>query len=101
MLNGLQTNGMLLDGPVRGGVPRGARPSLVGISIDGPPAMHDAHRVDMGGKPAYDRVVRGLDVLKRHDCRPKVGTCRESRAEPPSGQRFRRVHPGRSGRPGP
>ena len=39
---------------------------LVGISIDGPPEMHDAYRVDKGGKPTFDRVMRGLDVLKRH-----------------------------------
>ena len=28
--------------------------------------MHDAYRVDKGGKPTFDRVIRGLDVLKRH-----------------------------------
>src|SRR5713101_6101422 len=39
---------------------------LVGISIDGPRQMHDAYRVDKGGKPTFDRVMRGLDVLKRH-----------------------------------
>ena len=26
--------------------------------------MHDAYRVDKGGKPTFDRVMRGLDVLK-------------------------------------
>jgi uncharacterized protein len=28
--------------------------------------MHDVYRVDKGGKPTFDRVIRGLDVLKRH-----------------------------------
>ena len=28
--------------------------------------MHDAYRVDKGGKPTFDRVMSGLDVLKRH-----------------------------------
>jgi uncharacterized protein len=41
--------------------------SWSGISIDGPRALHDAYRVDKGGKPTYDRVIRGLEVLKRHD----------------------------------
>ena len=36
---------------------------LVGISIDGPPEMHDAYRVDKGGRPTSARVLRGLDVL--------------------------------------
>ena len=39
---------------------------LVGVSIDGPRAMHDAYRVDKGGKPTFDRVMAGLDVLRRH-----------------------------------
>jgi uncharacterized protein len=39
---------------------------LVGISIDGPPALHDRYRVDKKGRPTYDRVVRGLDLLKQH-----------------------------------
>ena len=29
--------------------------------------MHDAYRVDKGGKPTFGRVMRGLDVLKRHE----------------------------------
>ena len=33
---------------------------LVGLSIDGPREMHDAYRVDKGGKPTFDRVLRGL-----------------------------------------
>ena len=28
--------------------------------------MHDAYRVDKGGKPTFDRVMRGLEALKRH-----------------------------------
>ena len=37
---------------------------LVGVSIDGPAALHDAYRVDKGGKPTFDRVVRGLRHLQ-------------------------------------
>ena len=53
---------------------------LVGISIDGPPEMHDAYRVDKGGKPTSARVLRGLDVLKLHGCgleRADHHSCRE------------------------
>ena len=39
---------------------------LVGISIDGPAAMHDAYRVDKRGEPTFDKVIRGLDLLKKH-----------------------------------
>ena len=39
---------------------------LVGISIDGPPDLHDAYRVDPAGRGTFDRVVRGLDRLKAH-----------------------------------
>lgn len=40
---------------------------LVGISIDGPRELHDAYRVDKGGQPTFDRVLRGIEVLKRHN----------------------------------
>ncbi|MGB9372836.1 MAG: anaerobic sulfatase maturase [Jiangellales bacterium] len=39
---------------------------LVGVSVDGPREMHDAYRVDKGGKPSFDRVVAGLRTLQRH-----------------------------------
>ena len=42
---------------------------LVGVSVDGPREMHDAYRVDKGGKPTFDRVVRGLDRLKARGVR--------------------------------
>ena len=64
ILNTIQTNGTLLDD--EWGEFLKANEFLVGISIDGPRAMHDAYRMDKGGKPTFDRVMRGLDVLKRH-----------------------------------
>ena len=42
---------------------------LVGVSIDGPPALHDAYRRDKGGKPTYERVIRGLRTLQAHGVR--------------------------------
>lgn len=39
---------------------------LVGISIDGPEAMHDAYRVDKKGAPSFARVMKGLDLLVKH-----------------------------------
>ena len=40
---------------------------LVGVSIDGPREVHDTYRVDKGGKGSFDRVMTGLDVLRRHE----------------------------------
>jgi uncharacterized protein len=37
---------------------------LVGVSIDGPRELHDAYRVDKGGKGSYDGVMRGLGHLR-------------------------------------
>jgi len=39
---------------------------LVGLSIDGPREMHDALRVDKGGKGTFDDVMRGWECLNRH-----------------------------------
>jgi len=64
ILNTIQTNGTLLDD--EWGAFLAEHGFLVGISIDGPPEIHDAYRVDKGGKPTFARVARGLGVLKRH-----------------------------------
>ena len=64
ILNTLQTNATLLDD--EWGEFLAEHHFLVGVSIDGPAPMHDAYRTDKGGKPTFDRVIRGLDVLKRH-----------------------------------
>ena len=64
VLNTLQTNGTLLDD--EWGAFLKEHGFLVGLSIDGPREMHDAYRVDKGGKPTFDRVLRGLGVLQRH-----------------------------------
>ena len=42
---------------------------LVGVSVDGPQPLHDAYRVDKGGKPTFARVMRGLDRLVAHGVR--------------------------------
>ncbi|MEV6418121.1 cyclophane-forming radical SAM peptide maturase AmcB [Streptomyces sp. NPDC051662] len=37
----------------------------VGVSIDGPAAVN-AERVDLHGKPAFDRILRGITRLREH-----------------------------------
>ena len=37
---------------------------LVGISIDGPRELHDAYRVNKGGKGSFDQVIVGLEHLR-------------------------------------
>lgn len=60
----IQTNGTLLN--EEWGEFLAANNFLVGISIDGPRDLHDLYRYDKGGGPTFDRVMHGLDVLKRH-----------------------------------
>jgi uncharacterized protein len=39
---------------------------LIGVSLDGPPELHDRYRRDRGGAPTHARVVEGLRALQRH-----------------------------------
>jgi uncharacterized protein len=64
VLNTVQTNATLIDDEWAEFLR--TNDFLVGVSIDGPGAMHDAYRVDKGGKPTYDRVVRGIEALRRY-----------------------------------
>ncbi|MBL8057250.1 MAG: anaerobic sulfatase maturase [Anaerolineales bacterium] len=62
--NSFQTNGILLDDAW--GAFLQENHFLVGLSLDGPRALHDAFRVDKGGAPTFDRVWRAVEVLKRY-----------------------------------
>ncbi len=73
IINALQTNGTLLDDGW--GQFFHDHHFLIGISLDGPPHLHDAYRRDKGGRPTFERVLRGVEVLKRHRVEFNVLTC--------------------------
>jgi uncharacterized protein len=62
--NAFQTNGVLLNDAWAQLFKENG--FLIGLSIDGPRALHDTYRVDKGGEPTFDKVMRGMEVLKRH-----------------------------------
>ncbi|WP_424942017.1 anaerobic sulfatase maturase [Aliiroseovarius crassostreae] len=62
--NAFQTNGILLDEDW--GRFLHDHGFLVGLSVDGPKKIHDHYRVDRAGRPTFDAVMRGLEVLQRH-----------------------------------
>ena len=39
---------------------------LVGVSMDGPKEIHDKRRVTHGGVGSFDRVMRGVEHLRKH-----------------------------------
>jgi uncharacterized protein len=39
---------------------------LIGLSLDGPQAMHDTYRVDKGGAPTFHKVMRAARLLHHH-----------------------------------
>ena len=40
---------------------------LVGVSVDGPPELHDRNRQWADGRGSHHDVMRGLEVLKRNE----------------------------------
>jgi uncharacterized protein len=71
--NSIQTNGVLLDD--RWCEFLAENGFLVGLSIDGPPEMHDYYRVDKGGSPTFEKVLRGLQCLQKHGAEFNTLTC--------------------------
>jgi len=59
-----QTNGLLLDDDWCAFFKE--HNVLVGLSVDGPRELHDAYRLDRGGRGTFDRVVHGWRALRRH-----------------------------------
>jgi uncharacterized protein len=62
--NAIQTNGTLLDEAWCEFL--AANKFLVGLSVDGPAELHDKYRVDKRQQPTFDKVMRGLEFLKKH-----------------------------------
>lgn len=60
----IQTNGTLIDEEWAAFF--ALHDFLVGISIDGPRQLHDAYRVNKGGKGSFDDVMRSLGHLREH-----------------------------------
>ena len=64
VINTLQTNGTTLDDDWCAFFKE--HDFLIGLSLDGPRELHDKYRLDKGGKASFDRVMKGLELLKKH-----------------------------------
>lgn len=62
--NSIQTNGTLLND--EWGEFLKENNFLVGLSLDGPQEIHDRYRKKRGGKGSFDKVMRGMNLLKKH-----------------------------------
>jgi uncharacterized protein len=65
--NTIQTNATLLDDEWAAFLAE--HDFLVGVSIDGPRELHDTYRVDKRGGPTFDKVMRGIELLRKHGVR--------------------------------
>jgi uncharacterized protein len=61
----LQTNGTLIDDEWAAFLQENRY--LVGLSVDGPRAMHDAYRISKSGEPVFDQVIDAWECLRKHN----------------------------------
>jgi uncharacterized protein len=64
VLHTMQTNGTKLDDNWCAFLKE--HEFLIGLSVDGPKAIHDTYRVNKGGAGSFDQVMRGWEALRRH-----------------------------------
>jgi uncharacterized protein len=65
ILHTMQTNGTLINDEWATFFK--ANNYLVGLSIDGPRALHDAYRIDKKGEGSFDDAIRGWNCLRKHN----------------------------------
>ena len=65
VVQSLQTNATVIDGAWCDCFKR--NDIHVGVSMDGPAFLHDAHRVTRTGRPTHAAVMRGIDWLQRRE----------------------------------
>jgi len=61
--NALQTNGIIIDNRWAEFLSEYA--FLVGLSLDGPPEVHNHYRTDKGAHPTFDRVMAAAECLRK------------------------------------
>lgn len=88
--NSLQTNGTLLSDAWCEFLRENG--FMVGLSLDGPQEIHDRYRRDAAGNGTFDRVVRGLGLLRKHGVEYNVlaSVARETARKPLEVYRFLR-----------
>ena len=70
ILNGIQTNGTLLDEEWCGFLE--AEGFTVGISIDGPGDFHNKNRRTKEGGNSLEQAIRGYELLQKHGVVPEI-----------------------------
>ena len=65
LLNGIQTNGTLLDDDWCQFLKK--ENFIIGISLDGPEEYHSVHRFRKDGKSSFAEVIRGFQLLKKYE----------------------------------
>lgn len=70
IINGLQTNGTLLDDEWCRFL--AAEQFVVGISIDGPEEFHSMNRKLKNGKSSFEEVIHGFQLLKSYGIIPEI-----------------------------
>jgi uncharacterized protein len=73
ILNSLQTNGTLLDDAW--GQFLSNNQFLVGLSMDGPPHLHNTFRKTKTGGPTHEQALAGLNILTKHAVKTNILTC--------------------------
>ena len=88
--NSLQTNGTLISDEWCRFLKR--HHFMVGISLDGPRAIHDRYRKDRKGRGTFEQVMCGLRLLQKHRVDYNVLACvaRDTAARPLEVYRFLR-----------
>lgn len=64
-VNSLQTNGTLVTYEFAAFLKE--HDFSVGVSLDGPPSLHDSQRMSLDGMGSYQRALEGYRRLKQHD----------------------------------
>ncbi len=70
IINGIQTNGTLLDDNWCRFL--SSENFLVGISIDGPQEFHDKYRLSAEGGSTFTHVMHGYELLKKHEITSEI-----------------------------